>query len=381
MLDNLTNNFDKHLQTEMILLDFSKAFDSISHNILEFVLNQIHIDANTLKWIKYLLSSRTQQTIVDGQLSEEIRVRSGVPQGSVIAPQLFNIYVNILLRKLQSCDDVTALAFADDLKLVSSNPSKLQHALSITEDWCKKFKLKLNPDKSEHLCFREQTSATFFICSEPIKKVVQTKDIGITVTTDLKWKTEVSIISAKATSLCYVILWALTCTTVEPYVKAYKSFVRPSLEFSTVIWNSCQLTEIRSLEKVQRLFTRKVLQRLNIRYDSYDDRLEILQLQRLEMRRLHSDLITVYKILTNMIDLSFDNFFTPIPTTYNLRRHSITLLYPPRPKSNVQQNSFKYRVIKAWNSLSEDTVKANTLNTFKSHLKSANLNRFLRDTV
>ena len=107
----------------MILLDFSKAFDSISHTILLSILNQHKIDYSVIQWIKYLLSTRTQQTIVEGILSTGKRVKSGVPQGSVIGPLLFNIYLNSLLEKIQSCDGVLALAFADDLKIISSYPN------------------------------------------------------------------------------------------------------------------------------------------------------------------------------------------------------------------------------------------------------------------
>jgi hypothetical protein len=200
MLDILTENFDKHKQTEMILLDFSKAFDSISHTILLQVLNKYNIHASVTKWIKYLLLARTQQTIVEGILSTSKRVRSGVPQGSVIAPLLFNIYLNFLLEQIHSCDEVLALAFADDLKMISCDPNKLQQALLAVQNWCSTFKLKLNPAKSEHLCFREKLDHTFYICSEPIKKVEQTRDLGITLTNTLKWTSHATNITSKSTS-------------------------------------------------------------------------------------------------------------------------------------------------------------------------------------
>jgi hypothetical protein len=168
---------------------------------------------------------------------------------------------------------------------------------------------------------------------------------------------------------------------VVPYIRAYKSYVRPILEFSTVLWSPCWLKDIKQLEKTQRLFTRKVLQRLNIKYKNYEDRLQILQLQSLELRRLHNDLITVYKILTNMIDLSFSQFFSPVTTTYNLRHHSLALQHPTLAKTSILRHSFKYRVVKAWNSLSSNAVESKTLEIFKNHLKSTNLNGFLIENL
>ena len=377
MLDALTENFDKRKQTEMILLDFSKAFDSISHTILLSILNQHKIDYSAVQWIKYLLSARTQQTIVEGILSTGKRVKSGVPQGSVIGPLLFNIYLNSLLEKIQSCDGVLALAFADDLKIISSDHNKLKQALTVVQSWCSIFKLKLNPAKSEHLCFREELEHTFYICSEPIKKVEQTRDLGVIVTNKLNWTPHAMTITSKANSLCYAILRTFNSKSVDPYVRAYKSYVRPILEFNTVIWNSRRLTETKILEKTQRLFTRKVLQRLNIKYNSYEDRLKILNLQSLEMRRLHNDLTTVFKISANMIDLNFNQFFSPITTKYNLRNHSLALQRPALENSLVLTHAFKYRVVKAWNSLSNNAANSKTLEEFKAHLKSANLNDFL----
>ena len=233
------------------------------------------------------------------------------------------------------------------------------------------------------LCLKKYNKIdhTFYICSKPIKKVKYTRDLGITLTNTLKWTSHATNITSKSTSLCYAILRAFNSKDVVPYIRAYKSYVRPILEFSTVLWSPCWLTDIKLLEKTQKLFTRKVLQRLNIKYKSYEDRLQILQLQSLELRRLHNDLITVYKILTNMIDLSFSYFFSPMTTTYNLRYHRLALQHPTLAKTSILRHSFKYRVVKAWNSLSSNAVQSKTLEAFKNQLISTNLNGFLTENL
>ena len=110
----------------MILLDFSKAFDVVPHRKLVTLLRSFQIENNIVTWIKNLLSSRTKKMLVDGTLSMNLKVLSGVPQGSVIGPLLFNIYLYNLLQKLGKIEHVHTFAFADDLKMLSSNHSKLE---------------------------------------------------------------------------------------------------------------------------------------------------------------------------------------------------------------------------------------------------------------
>ena len=183
----------------------------------------------------------------------------------------------------------------------------------------------------------------------------------------------------KATTLSYVILRSFQSNHNSASIKAYKSYVRPLLEYNSVVWNVNTLRDIRCIERVQRTFTRILLQRSNTKYNSYFDRLEILGLESLELRRLQFDLITVYKIFHNFIDLTIDQFFTPIQTAYNLRHHLIALRKPTTAKTNVLQNCFKFRVIGAWNSLPNTLVINKSLIVFKSKLHQFSLQRFLSE--
>ena len=378
MMDVITNNYDLNIQTDMILLDFSKAFDVVPHKKLVTLLRSFQIQDNIVTWIKNLLSSRTQQTLVDGKLSTSLKVLSGVPQGSVIGPLLFSIYLYNLLQKLRQIEHVHTFAFADDLKILSSNQSKLEEALKIVESWCDIFKLKLNPSKSEHLSFKTKHQHIFKIYSDDVKQVEDTKDLGIIINNKLKWELHIRKIKSKAISMSWMILRTFRCQSLKPYISAYKTFVRPLLEYNSPVWNSCNMSDLKSLEQVQKMFTRILLQRQNIRYDGYAERLKILNLENLELRRLHFDLIFTFKIINNLVDLSIDQFFIPVATTYNLRQHKFALKLPNTPKTNIMIKSFKYRVIKCWNSLPENVVTADTLNIFKTRLALVPLSKFLK---
>ena len=135
-------------QTDVVLLDFSKAFDSVSHKRLFIKLAHYGIKGKLLTWLKNFLTDRTQETVVDGEFSNPCKVTSGVPQGSVVGPLLFLLFINDLPEGLTS----KVRLFADDcalyLQLTSEDsPPKLQSDLDRLSAWSSTWKLKFNPSK------------------------------------------------------------------------------------------------------------------------------------------------------------------------------------------------------------------------------------------
>ena len=154
---------------------------------------------------------------------------------------------------------------------------------------------------------------------------------------------------------------------------AYKSFVRPLLEYNSVIWNPKLKQDIRALESVQKWFTKVLLKRCNIKVTDYMHRLYMLDLKSLQYRRAEFDIVLVYKIVNQFIDLDFNNFFSLRKSTYNLRGHKFTLKTRPR-KSNITANFFSFRTVPVWNALPESIVSAPTLACFKNRLRNFDLN-------
>ena len=169
-----------------VLIDFSKAFDRVPHSKLIQVMRQYKFHKNVIDWTKSLLQSRSQKTVVDSEYSRSTKATSGVPQGSVIGPLWFDIYINCLLRSIESIPEVYVFAFADDIKVASGDQVQLQRALDCVATWCKDFGLKINKSKSEHMVFRPRTDCRFQIDGEIIKKVNYTKDLGVVITDTLK---------------------------------------------------------------------------------------------------------------------------------------------------------------------------------------------------
>ena len=162
LIDQLTRNHDNKIHTEMIYLDFSKAFDRVSHQKLLHLLNQLKVDPQIYNWIKNYLHERRQRTVVEDTFSAYSNITSGVPQGSVLGPTLFLIYVNNLINLLQEkvSTSVKVYAFADDLKLLSNDTQEVQKSLDIIQNWTENWQLPLQTAKSEKISFHSQKHNT-----------------------------------------------------------------------------------------------------------------------------------------------------------------------------------------------------------------------------
>lgn len=384
-LDNLTYKYDKNLTCDVIYLDFSKAFDSVPHKKLLYILQHLKLNSSTLNWITHFLSNRTQQTIVDGSLSKSAGVVSGVPQGSVLGPLLFIIFLEILIRKLSEIEDVYVYVYADDIKLFSCNPINLQQSLNVVENWSSIWQLSIQPTKSEMITLRRNTqnnnlsSNNYTINNVTIPPVTIVKDLGLLITPDLKWHNYVSKICSKSISLVYLILKSFSSKNPLFFINLFKVYIRPNLEYNVSIWNPYHVGDVKKLESIQATFTRILCRKLNISYSSYKHRLMILNLESLEHRRLKIDLIYVYKIIHKLVDLEFNNFFqfSPIIKQYHLRRHTLHLISPKLPKTQVRFNFFTHRIINAWNKLPNEIVTSKTLTSFKLKLNRFDLNKIL----
>ena len=201
------------------------------------------------------------------------------------------------------------------------------------------------------------------------------KDLGITLTSDLKFFCHISKIYSKSISIVHIILKSFKTPNPTFYTNLYKLYVRPITEYNSTTWSPFLISDVEKIESIQRTFTRKLLQKLNISYIDYQDRLLILNLETLEIRRVKLDLIFVYKILNNLVDLNSCDFFqiNQIVSTYSLRRHRFYLQKPCMPTSAVVSNFFTHRVLKTWNKLPENTVMSKTLSIFKSRLNNVNI--------
>ena len=304
--------------------DIAKAFGSASHSKLISVLNSFGVSGNLLKWINAFLCNCNQKVCVNNSFSSTLKVYSGVPQGSVLGPLLFVVYIDDLVNaaSLTRTSAKGIYLFADNAKLFSDVPRELQTALDSINAWVNDRQLSLAPSKCEHLtvaCKHKSPANNIFnVGFHNIKSVSVVKDLGTHVSDNLKWSCHVSYIYNVASMCAFQVLHSFSSKNIWTLLKAYTTYVRPKLEYNTVVWSPFLHKDINLVESVQKKFTRHICIRCNISFNPYNDHLSKFNINSLEYRRLEFVLILMFKICHNLCDLHFYKFsnFANVDTIY-----------------------------------------------------------------
>lgn len=368
-IHDLASSFDKRQQIDAILLDFSKAFDKVPHQRLLMKLDHYGIEGNTLRWIGDFLSGRTQSVILDGDFSETAPVVSGVPQGTVLGPLLFLIYINDLPDRVSS----NVRIFADDTLLYrtisSPNDSlELQRDLDSLQDWEDKWLMSFNPEKCEVLRITNKKTIIphdYSIHGQNLKVVEKAKYLGLTISSKLCWKDHINNITKKANSTRGFIQRNLRTAPANVKTQAYQTFVRPSLEYASTIWDPPTKDLKNKVESVQRKAARWVSNDWK-RTSSVTTMLNNLKWQTLQQRRTTNKLIMVYKITHCLVAIPHAPPYFHRPNV-STRGHN-QQLWLPRHNTNVLGSSFFPSIVLTWNSLPQPTIDAPSVDAFRSRL-------------
>ena len=279
-------------QITIVYIDFSKAFDVVSHKKLFTRLYSYGVRGTVLLWLQNFLTGRTHQTKVGTSFSDIAALISGVVQGSGIGPLLFLIYINELAFILES-HGIRIKLFADDVKLYIQivddvDVAQMQQAIDALVNWATEWQLSISVNKCCVLNVGRISHDTCLHINDNALPVVEsTRDLGVLVSCDLSPSLHVSDIVAKAHKRSAAIHRAFVSRNIHLLVRAFTVYVRPLLEHDSVIWSPFTVHDIEAVESVQRRFTKR-LPGLNSL--SYPDRLKRINLHSLELRRLYTDL-------------------------------------------------------------------------------------------
>ena len=323
---------DNKRTTSVIYIDFSRAFDMVSHPKLLSKLRSYNISGDLLCFITDFLSNRSQRTRVGNSLSEIKELISGVIQGSCLGPLLFLLYVNDVTRILDNC--VEAKLYADDIKLYTHietivDEFRLQNNLNKLVKWAEAWQLSVSYSKCAAIDLgiskkNASVSTSYFIGNHRVVRVALANDLGVTVDEQLHFTKHINIIARKAHTRCSLILKCFQSKNVDCLLRAYLTYVRPTLEYNSPVWNPHFVKDIRTLESVQRRFTKK----LNGLHDlTYEQRLQVLNLDSLEVRRIRADLVLTFKIIRGISRVKISDFFT-VSTATKTRGHCYKLSMP-----------------------------------------------------
>ena len=349
---------------DAIYLDLRKAFDKVPHNRLMWKLKKIGgVSDKLARWMENYLMGREMRTVVKGKKSEWKKVTSGVPQGSVLGPIMFLIYVNDMPVGIDSYMNM----FADDTKIMRrvknmEDCNKLQEDLDRIYEWSKEWQMEFNISKSHVMKMgrsRYRPNKDYKLGGEKLEETNEEKDLGVIVQNTLSPEKHINKIFGKTYNMLQNIDFAFHYLDEEMMKKILCTLIRPQIEYAACIWSPHMKKHMQKVERVQRLATRMIP---GFKELDYEERLGKLGLTTLEERRTRGDMITMYK-LVNKIDI-LDRILVKVTTSNHLRGHGKKLM-KDICLNDVRKYSFPHRSIDKWNKLSNDVVDAACVNQMK----------------
>ena len=376
-VDTVLRSLNEGNEVDVIYLDYSKAFDKVDHKLLLEKLKLYGITGKAYRWLESFLTGRQQTVVVDGAKSSFHAVSSGVPQGTVLGPILFILYVIEMVLKVRNSKPLT---FADDSKLTQVIvdlfcKALLQADLTSVTQWSIANNMLLHQDKFvvmnyclntskflRELPFTAETRQYYTTKGEIMDASHSTRDLGVYLADDCTWTLHINKTASDARHIASWILGAFRDRSVLTMITLYKSLVRSKVEYCSPLWNPSKITDIQTLENIQKQFTKKILGFKDIDYWTRLKKLKLLSLQR---RRERYTIIHVWKIVNDKAPNGIDMKF------YTSERLGVRAIVPSfnntaqRSVSTAYDNSFGVKAARLWNILPKDVNTQSTLDGFK----------------
>ena len=375
-------------EVDVIYLDFCKAFDKVDFLSLLKKLKKLGIGGKIGRWVHSFLIARKQVVRVNGTYSSEEDVLSGVPQGSVLGPLLFIIYVSDIDEALKHS---TLRCFADDSRMMKpiddvNDNNLLQNDLMSVYEWTDTNKMKLNNTKLEMLHYSQGNEFVNQYTAPDgthISNKEWVKDLGIIMSNDASFTTHIDHVTLKLRNMAAWILRTFQSREREVLMTMWKSLALPIHDYCSQLWSPSKKGEIQKLENVQRSFVRKVKSLDNL---NYWQRLEALKLLSLERRRERYQILYIHKVITKLVPgISLASSGTGIDIkTDSSTRPGFKLAVPKTIKCatsgktkfcNMKENSFTTHAVKLFNVLPR-AIRNNCLQMTPNQMK-ANVDKCL----
>ena len=347
--------FESKTSADVIYLDLRKVFDSVPHQELLYKLWRIGITGKLWSWFEAYLSNRSHYVRYKQCCSPKLPVLSGVPQGSVLGPLLFLIYINDIPTSISFS---SMYLFADDGKILNEDPTCLQNDLDSITDWSADWKIQLNAIKSSHVHFsiKGQSSTTNYKVNESIIGLSSSyKDLGIAITQTLSWSSHVEKICCNAYRSLHVIKRNIPpFSAVGLKKRLYLTLVRSHLSYSSQLWRPHLAKDITNLERVQRRATKFILQNKSL---DYKERLVTLLLLPINMWLELQDLLFLVKCLKDPPD-NFDILQYVSFCKANTRSSAKGKMEYHYKRTSLGRHYYFNRVVRLWNALPEIELEA-----------------------
>lgn len=367
---DIFSSFDQNEQIDCVFLDFKKAFDCVPHALLLHKLSFLGLDCNVMQWIRVYLENRTQRVVLHGCQSDAVSVSSGVPQGSVLGPLLFLVFINDIVADL----NCKVRLYADDCVIYHRITSlhdtcHLQNDLHSIQRWCKKWKMTLNAMKCQHITFsrsRKPILSKYVLDNVPLNTVTDFKYLGIYFSSNLSWKRQVEHVCSSASRTLNFLRRNFRAAPPKLKELLYFTHVRSIMEYACAAWDPQLAYLCEMLERVQNRAARFATGDYNFR-SSVTLLKNQLNWEPLKERRQHVKLNLLYRIYFKKTGIDPDIFlFTPHFVSRR-RDHSWKIREIPC-RTNVFKDSFFPHTISLWNKLPSAIVDCTTDALFSKYL-------------
>ena len=336
------------------------------------------IKHHALALLESYLSNRNKKCQINGYLSSKKMIKCGIPQGSILGPLFFLLYINDLPQCLSK---TKPRLFADDTNLATSGDSIPHLETAVNSDlenlrkWLIANRLTLNVAKTEFMLIGSKqiiksisdSQLNVIIENKPVKRVIECKTLGVTLDQHLSWKSNTEIICKKITSGISALRRLKEFIDRKTLVSVYNAIVRPYFDYCCEVWDVFGETQSKRLQKLQNRAARIIMNMSNDVHHSVV--LQALGWKTLEAERKKAKAKMMYKLLNNMGPQSLTNLFTykDEVTSYNLRNISSSLCLP-HPNTNNMKRSFMYDGAFLWNSIPRDIKESKSLSSFRTKI-------------
>lgn len=353
---------DTGSQVDVIYTDYTKAFDRIDHSTLLFKLARMCIRGNLYRWFSSYIDRRTQAVVVNNYISSWVTIPSGVPQGSLLGPLLFTIFIDDISTCFQNSQ---YLCFADDMKIFKEikcpdDVTKLQSDLIRLENYCALNKLDLNTSKCSVISYsrkKNDIKFDYILKNEILTRDDVIRDLGVIYDSKFIFNYHIDNICMKASkSLGFLMRSSMSFTKAKTIKIIYCMLVRSILEYASQIWNPCYDKYVLRIEQIQNKFIKFLCFTQKIKYKSSDYLIlcKKFHLLPLSFRREIADITSLLSIANNTIDCPelLVNLKFNVPNRFVRFNPPIHI---PLVNTNYRQNSFFWRASNAFNKLSKET--------------------------